>query len=220
MRSSIDGCVSRSAYDHPGGVGSASASSVKPAKRSSAAPGVRVTSSADQSASASNRRENALSTGSASVCSPTSTSSATGTAAGSAIPPRRRAARAMRNAPGNANSAYQPTPFQMCSRAWCASSCARTTTTSASENPKSNVSQSTTRRLGPIPAAQAFGTDVYSLTAQLPRACLQGGIVERLEAGREVREQEGEERPERHEGRRSGDPPTAPEHTRERHHGQ
>ena len=52
-------------------------------------------------------------TGSASSSSTTRAKSASGTAAGSPIPPRRRVTRLIRNAPGKANSAYQPTDFQM-----------------------------------------------------------------------------------------------------------
>jgi len=82
----------------------------------------RVVTSARQSASASMWRLIAFWIGSASNCSTTSASSTSGIDSARPMPPRHRATRASRNVPGNANSAYQPTSFQMWLRARCPSS--------------------------------------------------------------------------------------------------
>ncbi len=51
---------------------------------------------------------------------------------------------------------------------WCATSCATTTLTSPSEKrPSSSVFQSTMRRVGPKPAAYAFGASVRSETSSI-----------------------------------------------------
>ncbi len=100
------------------------------------------------------------------MLSATKTNSATGTACASRSEPRRRVASAIRNVPGIAKIAYQPTPFQMCSREWCAISCASTIRTSSSANrPSSSVSQMKTLREESMPAANAFGESVYELTS-------------------------------------------------------
>ena len=75
------------------------------------------------------------------------------------MPPRRRVATAISQAPGSAKRAYQPSAFGMWLREWCASSCASTTRTSSSpiNGSSSSVFQKTIRFVGPKPTAYAFG---------------------------------------------------------------
>ena len=87
-----------------------------------------------------------------------------GTASARAMPPRRRATREIRNMPGNAKSTYQPTDF----RTWLRCDVAELVPdhdahlAAREKRPSSIVSQSTTRRLGPIPIASAFGSEVVA----------------------------------------------------------
>ncbi len=75
------------------------------------------------------------------------------------MPPRRLVARAIRNATGNANNAYQPIDFQMWLCARCPSSCASTKRSSRGVNGGSTIFfQKKTRRLAPSPVENAFGS--------------------------------------------------------------
>ena len=70
------------------------------------------------------------------------------------MPPRRRVASIRTSAPGSAKSPNQAIAFGMWSLEWCASSWARTTSTSRLvKRPSSSVSHSTIREDGPMPKA-------------------------------------------------------------------
>ena len=142
-------------------------------------------------------------------------------------------AKATSSAIGAASSANQPNDFQMWSREWWASSWAITTRTSRSLNGgSSSVFQRITRRVGPRPAANAFGSSVNSSTsstftgmsgtpcsrpsrsAAAASRAFRSGSWSGHEVGRDKREQQ----PEADEHGRAGDPPLVAERARERHH--
>ena len=128
--------------------------------------GRRVAFSADQSASASYRRETAFSSGAASTPMTTSASSANGSTPGSWMPPRRRAISVTSHAIGSTVSADQPMPLSVCRCATWPNSCATTTRTSPGEKrPSRIVFQRITFAEGPKPLEYAFACVVTSLTS-------------------------------------------------------
>ena len=149
------------------------------------------------------------------AASAATTSSASGTAAASPIPPRLRVARISTQAPGSAKSANQASPFGMCLLEWWPISCASTTRTSASENvPSTIVLQSTTWRDGAEAdgvgvrlarrAAHVLDRDRDARDALLPLELLRGalrsaGSSSGVVVGHEVRLRERERRPDRDE---------------------
>ena len=153
-RSASVGCVPKSGCVHHGGLGSPSEVAASSRKRPRAAVGSCVVCSAFQSASASIRRLTRFCAGVAASWRTATTSRASGIAAGSPIPPRRRVASISTKAPGSAKSANQPMAFGRWPLEWWPSSCARTTSTSRPvKRPSRRVSQSTTLRDGPSPKA-------------------------------------------------------------------
>ena len=131
-------------------------------------PGSRVVWSAFQSASASMRRLISACAGASASSITATTRSASGTAAASPIPPRRRVARMRTYAAGSAKSPNHASAFGMCLLEWWPISWARTTRISGSEKlPSTIVLQSTTLREGPKPTAYAFAWLVVSLTSSI-----------------------------------------------------
>ena len=187
------------------------------------------TRSAFQSASASMRRVIQLVTGSASELEDDEHEERERHRLGWRIPPRRRVSRAIRYAPGTANSAYHAIPFGMWLLEWWPISCASTTSTWRGGKPSTSVSQSTMRARRPEPRRigvheRGVVRDLLhlhrdALDALLALEALRRGdqarVAQRLGvARRQPREDEREGRPERDEDRRAGNPPAVAEAAR------
>ncbi len=149
------------------------------------------------------------------------------------MPPRRRVRRIRAQAPGSANSANQPIPFHRWSLEWWAISCASTTRTAPSENlPSSSVLQSTILRVRAEP--DRIGVRLARLAAHVlhrhrhagdPLLPLEVGgrrperrALERCRPRHEVGGREGEQRADRDEHGRSGQPPPLAQPAGEEHH--